>query len=795
MILALLVAAQITPATATLRRNQQTLSITSLLALAPVGKGGRVPFPIDPIQYQVVTGEWRAPKPGDSVPGTDGKAKQWQIVQAGKEDTFTGDPFEGGYAYCTVHSDSNRVMLLRAIGDAMVYVNGEPQMGDPYGYGFMALPIKLHEGDNSFLFATGRGQMKVQLETPRAQVMVNDQDATLPDLRMGAHDQLGAVVVINCGETAARGYQISTAVGAGGSRNVSTLKEIPPLSAAKVPIRIIGSSLNDQNQTLFVTVRKREEHDEAEFKLRFRNANQTRKETYRSTVDGSVQYYAVVPPPQPKPNLSLILSLHGASVEATGQADAYSPKDWAWIVCATNRRPFGFDWEDWGREDGMDVLAIGKKEFQTDPVRTYVTGHSMGGHGTWQFGAIYPHRFAAIGVSAGWCSFFTYVGSPRSEHPSPMQDIFQRANGTSDTVAMKNNFKSEGVYILHGDADDNVPVSEARSMRDLLSKFQHDLGYHEQKGAGHWWDGPAAPGADCLEWPDMMNFLRQHTLSAPKGIDFTTCDLRVNNEDSGVTILEQVHPLSPSRITINESAITVENVARFQLSPNWNQRGLTVNGAAVRTSRGGIYALANGEWRPSTKARVTQVGPFKEAFNNQVVLVYGTHGTSEQNRWALNKARYDSEAFWYRGNGKLDLISDDDYLKHKHPGNVVLYGNEDSNRAWERLLRAAPIKVRNHQIQVGLAQLQEDGAACLYCWHKPGEEFSIGVVSGTDLEGMRLTERLPYFTSGVGYPDWLIAGPACLRNGIEGVRAAGFFGSDGKVMSGDYVGRFSDAKP
>ena len=93
-------------------------------------------------------------------------------------------------------------------------------------------------------------------------------------------------------------------------------------------------------------------------------------------------------PPDAKP--ALVLTLHGAGVEAIGQARAYKPKDWAYIVAATNRRPYGFDWEDWGRLDALEVLAEAARLFATDPARTYLTGHSMGGHGAWQVGATVP---------------------------------------------------------------------------------------------------------------------------------------------------------------------------------------------------------------------------------------------------------------------------------------------------------------------------------------------------------------------------------------------------------------------
>jgi hypothetical protein len=38
---------------------------------------------------------------------------------------------------------------------------------------------------------------------------------------------------------------------------------------------------------------------------------------------------------------------------------------------------------------------------------------------------------------------------------------------------------------------------------------------------------------------------------------------------------------------------------------------------------------------------------------------------------------------------------------------------------------------------------------------------------GSGLLGLRLTERLPYFLSGVGYPDCLVLGPEALLQGAS----------------------------
>ena len=94
----------------------------------------------------------------------------------------------------------------------------------------------------------------------------------------------------------------------------------------------------------------------------------------------------------------------------------------------------------------------------------HLTGHSMGGHGTWHNGVMSPGRFATLGPSAGWQSFYTYGGSQR---PS---GAFARARAHSDTANYLSNLAKRGVYIIHGTADDNVPLSEGRTMFESWSR-------------------------------------------------------------------------------------------------------------------------------------------------------------------------------------------------------------------------------------------------------------------------------------------------------------------------------------
>jgi hypothetical protein len=126
---------------------------------------------------------------------------------------------------------------------------------------------------------------------------------------------------------------------------------------------------------------------------------------------------------------------------------------------------------------------------------------------------------------------------------------------------------------------------------------------------------------------------------------------------------------------------------------------------------------------------------------------------------------------------------------------VILYGNADTNGAWELLLgppKDAPVEVRRDRVRIGARAIEGNDLAVLF--HLPrrpraGPGTGVGIVAGTGLPGLRLCDRLPYFTSGVHFPDVTVFRSDALAKGSEGVRCAGFFGLDWGVESGEFVWR------
>jgi hypothetical protein len=160
--------------------------------------------------------------------------------------------------------------------------------------------------------------------------------------------------------------------------------------------------------------------------------------------------------------------------------------------------------------------------------------------------------------------------------------------------------------------------------------------------------------------------------------------------------------------------------------------------------------------RSATGHIETLIGSFRDAFRNRVLFVVGTKGSAAENAWALAKARFDAESFWYRGNGMIEIVLDTDFDAAKEPDrNVVLYGNADTNAAWKPLLGDGPVTVKSGSVTIGPRTEKGDDWACLFVRPRPdSEKASVGVVSGSGLAGMRLTDRVPYFASGVGFPNF-----------------------------------------
>jgi dienelactone hydrolase len=536
-----------------------------------------------------------------------------------------------------------------------------------------------------------------------------------------------------------------------------------------------------------------------------RRPEQSRKVTFISAIDSSCQYYSVLYPKDydPAKRYGLILSLHGAGVEASGQVDAYKPKDWAFVIAATNRRPFGFDWQDWGRLDAMEVLDHALASLPVDRDRVMLTGHSMGGHGTWHVGLAHSDRFAAAATEAGWPDIQLYVPmflQRTAIFADPAQvAIRDMAMRPDNTPAMLVNALNLPFYILHGGDDDNVPTYHGRNFAEWLKELGYRFTYKEVPNRPHWWS--YEDGLSCVDDTDLMAFLKaQKRDPGPRHVRFRTADLGQSSRNYWVVVERALTVGRDADIEAraSDSLVSVKtvNVGQFSLdlatAPFFaGPVRVEIDGKVIGRrhdlpARLTFHATAEG-WRPgpARTASVTKTpglyGPAKQVMMNPFLIVYGTRDSALA-PFLRHSATQEGTRWWLVGNGRARVLPDTAVTAEEITGcNLVLYGGPQQNSITSRIAGQLPIRIKEGRIALGNHDLG-DSLAAMFVYPNPlSRDRLVLVRMGTDSDATRLSLFWGAASSGAGVPDFMVFDRSVRRYGWSGVKAAGFFGPDWNI--------------
>ena len=190
------------------------------------------------------------------------------------------------------------------------------------------------------------------------------------------------------------------------------------------------------------------------------------KKAYRSKVDNTLQPYQVfVPTAYDKAKaFPLVIALHGMGGDENSYFQAYAQgafkveaeKRGYVVACPKGRKPASMYIGD-AEKDVMDVIAEMRRDYNIDPDRIYLTGHSMGGYGTWSVAMSHPEVFAALAPVAGG-----------SNNPAGMSKIAHIPQ-----------------IVVHGDSDPTVSVERSRAMVAAGKKLGVELKYIEVPGGDH----------------------------------------------------------------------------------------------------------------------------------------------------------------------------------------------------------------------------------------------------------------------------------------------------------------------
>lgn len=710
--------------------------------------------------------------------------------------------YNSGYAYCEIRVPRKCRALALPMGCSFS-INGRSCMGDVYSSGIVEMPVVLDKGRNRiWLYLGGAGDDRVSFKLVPADddCRLVLKDATLPDLVYRGENStlVGALPVSNTTED---WLEEAKLIVGGGAFKLDTLSIPPvaPLNFYKVPFEFelketLPDSIPGDSVMLPVSLIWEGGRTDASLKLRCRKPDESRKETFISQIDSSVQYYGLLPPKNydPEKKYPLIFSLHGAGVEAAGQVDAYTQKDWAFVACPTNRRPFGFDWQDWGRLDALEVLGTVKERYPINPDRVQLTGHSMGGHGTWHIGLTHPDLFASASPEAGWTNHelyapWTWQKSAIFAEPWQLEVRNQALRGDNQLARLEN-ASNLPLFILQGGADDNVPAFQARLYAARLQQLGFDYRYVEVPGKPHWW---ADSGVACVNWPAIMTFMQEQVKpSYPEHVYYRTADLTQENGAYWLRIHAARDRLKDAVIEGSYKGrtfeITTDNVSRFALLLPHKTRNASLT---IKIDDDKIilpvspvdsvsFEFSDGHWFQATSGDYPLPHPpIKGAYYEPFILVYGTQGNALETEKLFAMARSEAQAWWYRANGTARILPDtlvDAGITDRY--NLILLGNAYQNAVTARLEEYLPIWIEDGRFVFGDEVLPPEALAALFVYPNPSNsEKKVVVREGIGSDGLKLSGYFSTLYSGAGLPDYIIWGKDVTDKGWGGVVKAGFF--------------------
>ena len=761
------------PETSTVEASEPTVEpIDEWLVGAPSSLTGG-----DPVRDDLRDGEFELPPAGTEEYGT-----RWMPAEPDEDGDIDGGP-SGDiiYAATTVTVDEPTVAFARADGIFHVFANGREQPGDVYAAGDKRVPVPLEAGENQIVLRyTARRGASFEFFMSDDDLYFNRADSTDPHLRVGTDrtEHVGIPVVNLAGlsltEVEARVVE--------NDYFEESVVEYPAIGADSVTQ--IGWQLEPKSEwsqadqqipvTLQLASCQSGDTYEIDIELETVAADATFNRTFKSPVDHSIQYYGVVPPSNfdETKDYGLAVSMHGASVEASSQARNYSQRDSMYVIAPTNRRPFGFDWEEWGRLNSLASLDHAEDTFNIDETRVWATGHSMGGHGTWHLGVMHPGRFAALAPSAGWSTFYSYSGSSRPG------DLFEPARAHSDTYAYMSNLKRRGAYLLHGDEDIEVPLSESQDLYDALTEYTDDVEFHIEPGKDHWWgfdqDQVDARGWDydtdtrqeCLDWKPMFDFLEDRTLDVYElDFEFDTPGQWIGARHSYVA-LESTHTPYDDAEFVSEHTdddvveLSTENVRAMDIDAGaLADRGideLIIDGNAHDVSGGGVIEIGPRDGKNTDAPgllNTTFQRPFCFVYPDDQAEVYRAYTAFLLSNWSLV------------GNGHgcampLELLTDD-IVEERN----IIYVGVDLEEIPDYEER--PFEWDDESFSVGGQYGSDSGAGFVTFPH--GDHQSAAFIATEDAR-QYLFNHQP-FSSRAGMPDYYFWGSG---GGIAG----GYFDAD-----------------
>lgn len=421
-----------------------------------------------------------------------------------------------------------------------------------------------------------------------------------------------------------------------------------------------------------------------------------------------------------------------------------------------------------GAQDVLNCLEAARARLKVDDTRTYLTGGSMGGKGTWLLGTRRAGRFAALAPVFGGLDPRLDPKSGRDDPAAdrPMERWIRETE--TDFVGLEA-LNNTPVFIHQGDEDAAIDARHARHVTALLQRWGYDVRYHEYPGLGH-----EALG----EFDEIVGWFLQHRqVEAPPKVRLRAADLRAARAH-WLTVERALEPLSLIQVDadmVEPGVLRLDsrNVARLVLAPPpallkpgaplkavWNGRALDVTPGP---DGGFILAAPDAPKGANLKTPALPGGVF-DVLSTPFVIVMGTTSRDPDMR-AQIRAKAEVLAGLWRGvyGGEPRLVEDRALTAEQEKSlSLILIGGPDANAVSARLRRDLPLGLAPDAITVDGRRFPARDAYAVMLRPSPrAADRYVLSVAGNSPDGLFTWDPFSILTltsDSIGNPyDWWIA--------------------------------------
>jgi poly(3-hydroxybutyrate) depolymerase len=418
-----------------------------------------------------------------------------------------------------------------------------------------------------------------------------------------------------------------------------------------------------------------------------------------------------------------------------------------------------------GENDVLRCIDAAKRRFAVDEDRVYLTGGSMGGHGTWRIASRHPHLFAAAApVFGGWDLRVGLPGGPAGAIPEPKNSHqffgYERASSFSAAEALVN----VPLLVLHGDTDAVVTVEGSRHAVRMLQRWGYDVRYHEMPGWGH---------EDLLDRERIVDWLLTHRRDpAPRRVRLRSVDLAgARAHWISVTAIE--HPVRLVRVdaeVVRPGMIRLdtENAAELTLAPPPELRGtsdalkIVWNGVAqdATLKAGAVQLRSPAATNSALRKSAGLEGPVADIVSTPFAIVVGTTSKDPLMRKYCEDKATAMRTLWEKWQHASPRVIRDTELSRldERRLSLILIGGQDANAVTRRLAARLPAKIASDSVTIDGRKWPTSDAVLEMIYPNPSApDRYVLVVAATSPAGMYLWKPVLLHPS-IGFPlsqwDW-----------------------------------------